>query len=109
MSERKLVCLRCGTEMNFIKSEDIQLGRVGFFGNRSQHLAGAMSIDFFACPHCGKLEMFSASPLRTADDEEEEEDADIPQRLCPNCGMSHDFDAPRCPNCGYDYYKDYEK
>ena len=104
MSERKLACLRCGTEMNFIKSEDIQLGRVGLFGNLVQFLAGALTVDFFACPRCGKLELFSAALAKEDADEDY-----IPQRACPRCGMQHDFDAPRCPNCGYDYYKDYEK
>lgn len=28
---------------------------------------------------------------------------DLPQKQCPACGKSHDFDYPRCPYCGYDY------
>lgn len=26
----------------------------------------------------------------------------LPQRKCPRCGKSHDFDYPKCPHCGYD-------
>jgi len=25
----------------------------------------------------------------------------LPQRKCPRCGKSHDFDYPKCPFCGY--------
>lgn len=27
----------------------------------------------------------------------------LPQRVCPECGKSHDFDYPKCPHCGHDY------
>lgn len=27
----------------------------------------------------------------------------IPQVVCPNCGMQHDFDYPKCPKCKYEY------
>ncbi len=27
----------------------------------------------------------------------------LPQRACPKCGKSHDFDYPQCPHCGHDY------
>lgn len=26
--------------------------------------------------------------------------ADLPQKKCPKCGKSHDFDYPKCPYCG---------
>lgn len=32
-----------------------------------------------------------------------EQDADLPQKECPQCGKHHDFDYPRCPYCGHDY------
>lgn len=28
---------------------------------------------------------------------------DLPQKQCPSCGKSHDFDYPACPHCGHDY------
>ena len=27
----------------------------------------------------------------------------LPQKTCPKCSKSHDFDFPKCPHCGYDY------
>lgn len=27
----------------------------------------------------------------------------LPQKICPECGTSHDFDYPKCPHCGHDY------
>ena len=31
------------------------------------------------------------------------QDESLPQKQCPSCGTSHDFDYPKCPNCGHDY------
>ena len=28
---------------------------------------------------------------------------DLPQRKCPKCGKTHDFDYPKCPYCYYEY------
>ena len=28
---------------------------------------------------------------------------DLPQKKCPNCGETHDFDYPKCPYCGKTY------
>lgn len=25
----------------------------------------------------------------------------LPQKKCPGCGKTHDFDYPKCPHCGY--------
>ena len=30
-------------------------------------------------------------------------DDTLPQKTCPKCGKTHDFDYPKCPYCGYDY------
>ena len=30
-------------------------------------------------------------------------DEELPQRQCPRCGKSHDFDYPQCPFCDYHY------
>ncbi len=29
-----------------------------------------------------------------------ENDPDLPQKTCPSCGHSYDFDYPKCPHCG---------
>lgn len=28
---------------------------------------------------------------------------DLPQKKCPSCGKSHDFDYPKCPYCDHEY------
>ena len=28
---------------------------------------------------------------------------ELPQKQCPSCRKSHDFDCPKCPYCSYDY------
>ena len=28
---------------------------------------------------------------------------ELPQKKCPECGISHDFDCPKCPNCNHKY------
>ena len=33
----------------------------------------------------------------------EKQSDDLPQKICPDCGKSHDFDFPKCPHCDHDY------
>ena len=98
MFEKTMNCLRCGAKMRFLSTEKIQLGQtsllLGMWGNVA---AGALRVGIYGCPDCGKLEFF-----RT--DSADLEDEALPQRTCPNCGKTHDFDYPRCPFCGHDYY-----
>lgn len=87
-------CLRCGKKMSYIRTEKLQLGQTGWiFGDLSNLLAGAMEVDIYSCPKCGKLEFF----LSDAEGE------GLAQKQCPNCGKQHDFDYPKCPFCKYDY------
>lgn len=30
-------------------------------------------------------------------------ESELPQKKCPECGVSHDFDCPKCPNCNHKY------
>ena len=91
--KNNIVCLRCGQEMNHIRTEKLQLGQTGWIlGDLPNLLAGAMEVDIYSCSQCGKLEFF------VADTKEE-----LPQKQCPNCGKRHDFDYPKCPFCKYDY------
>ena len=93
---RKLDCLRCGTKMEYAKRSKLQLGEAGWIFNDLPHLIhGAMEVDIYACPDCGKLEFFHA--------ETESEDT-MPQKQCPKCGKFHDVDWPKCPFCKHDYY-----
>ena len=93
----KLDCLRCGSEMNFLSCEKLQLGKTGWIlGDLPNLVAGALKVNIYVCPDCKKLEFFAAEDEATGDD--------LPKRTCPNCNTVHDFDYPKCPKCKYDYY-----
>lgn len=98
MSEKAMNCLRCGAKMRFLSTEKIQLGQasllLGMWGNLA---AGSLKVGIYGCPDCGKLEFFRTDGSDDGGDE-------LPQRTCPKCGKTHDFDYPRCPFCGHDYY-----
>jgi len=93
---KKLTCLRCGAEMQHVKTEKLQLGETGLIlGDLPNLFDGALEVDIYICGKCGKIEFFSA---------EEAEEA-LPQKTCPSCGNSHDFDYPKCPFCKHDYFE----
>lgn len=92
---RTIHCLRCNKEMYHAGSEKLQLGEAGWIlGDLPNLLAGAMEVDVYTCPQCGKIEFFQA---------EEEEDG-IAMIRCPQCGKKHECDYPKCPFCKYDYH-----
>ena len=93
--KNQIICLRCGQEMNHIRTEKLQFGQTGWFlGDLPNLLAGAMEVDIFSCPSCRKLEFYLP--------DSEAEDL-LPQKQCPNCGKRHDFDYPKCPFCKHPY------
>ena len=95
MSE--LGCLRCQTKMQYVKQEQIQLGKTGWIlGDWPNILAGALLVDIYTCPNCGKIEFFQAEEIQAEK---------LAQRRCPRCGKQHDFDYAKCPFCKYDYYQ----
>lgn len=99
---RDLDCLRCGNLMQFVKSEKLQLGQTGWFwGDIPNLMAGSLETDIYICDECGKIEFY-----QTKLDHENLEDQEdqIAQIKCPNCGKTHDIDYPKCPFCKYDYY-----
>ncbi len=93
-----MYCLRCkDKEMQYMAKEKLQLGKTGWIlGDLPNLLSGALTVEIYRCPSCGRLEFYSAEA------ENSEEDA-LPQRRCPACGTTHDFDYPKCPHCGYEY------
>ncbi len=94
---RDLKCLRCDSQMRFVKSEKIQLGQTGWFlGDLPNLISGAMETAIYACPNCGKIELFQA--------EETSGTGNLPQVKCPKCGKMHDFDYPKCPFCKHQHY-----
>ena len=91
---KQLNCLRCKKEMRYIKREKLQLGKTDWlFGDLPNLIAGAMDVDVYTCTGCGKIEFFLA----------ETHEETMPQKQCPNCGKTHDFDYPKCPFCKFDY------
>lgn len=99
---KELMCLRCNTDMELIKREKLQLGQTGWFlRDLPNLLAGALEVDIYSCPECGKLEFFNTD--NTFAEIEVYEDDEVPQVKCPKCGKEHDFDYPRCPVCKYKY------
>ena len=94
---KKLACLRCGENMNHVRTEKFQLGETGWIlGDWPNLIAGSMELDVYACPGCGKVEFFLPEESSFKED-------GIPMRKCPKCGKMHDFDYPKCPFCKYDY------
>ena len=88
----RINCLRCDKPMQFIKRENVQLGRTGWLmGDWGNLLAGALDVAIFTCPECGKLEFYAPDVP--------EEDR-IAQVACPECGREHDMDDAKCPFCG---------
>ena len=122
---RKRKCLRCDAAMKFGMQQKFQLGQTGFLlGDWPNLLAGALELEVWFCPKCGKVEFFV--PGSSDRPEHHEEPAKIgdfdfvesvvsegidavsadgmPQKKCPTCGKEHDFDFPKCPYCKHDYY-----
>jgi rubrerythrin len=115
---RQLKCLRCGAGIKFGMQQKFQLGQTGFLlGDWPNLLAGALELEVWFCPKCGKAEFFV--PGTGCREEEPEFDfvgsmvsegidsvseEGMPQKKCPTCGREHDFDYPKCPYCHHDYY-----
>ena len=95
---RELPCLRCGMKMRHLRREYLQLGKTGFLGGDWSNIrAGALDVDIYCCPSCGKLEFCRAQG-------EPESDGDtIAQCKCPQCGQTNDLDYPKCPFCVHRY------
>ncbi len=91
---RKLDCLRCQVPLAFIKTEKLQLGQTGWIlGDLPNLVSGALEVDIYSCPKCGKLEFYQADSVGG--------ESAIPQVQCPKCGRMHDFDYPKCPFCKF--------
>jgi len=76
--------------------EKIQLGQTGWIlGDLSNLISGALEVEIYICKNCGKIEFYYTQPI--------EEEDDIAQVTCPNCGRKHDLDFPKCPFCNYRY------
>ena len=123
---RKTKCLRCDARMKFGMQQKFQMGQTSFLlGDWPNLMAGALELEVWFCPKCGKVEFFVPGstqnlPVKQPEPVQNEEfdyvgsmvnegiDAvskdGMPQKKCPTCGKEHDFDYPRCPYCKHDYY-----
>ena len=123
---RKRKCLRCDAAMKFGMQQKFQLGQTSFLlGDWPNLMAGALELEVWFCPKCGKVEFFvpgssdrpehHEEPARSGEFDFVESVVSVgidavsadgmPQKKCPTCGKEHDFDYPRCPYCKHDYYK----
>ena len=111
---RVLNCLRCGTGMQFIRREKFQLGQTGWvLGDLPNLFAGAMEIEIYVCPKCGKLEFFQPGSDKFAGTADEAKTGSgylppdapggLPRKKCPVCGAVLDFDYGRCPYCEHEF------
>lgn len=94
MHKRDCRCLRCGAEMHFLGRDKLQLGQTGWIlGDLPNLIAGALVVEIYSCPDCGKIEFFRPDDSGEA----------LPQKQCPNCGAVIDFDYGRCPRCKHEF------
>ncbi|MCI9308610.1 MAG: zinc-ribbon domain-containing protein [Oscillospiraceae bacterium] len=87
-------CSNCGGTMQYLGDDKIQLGQAGLLlGHLSNLWHGALYVEIWECPECGKLDLYRGEGPR-------EEEGHMAQTVCPNCGAEHDLDDPKCPYCG---------
>lgn len=110
----QLNCLRCGAGMRFIRREKFQLDQTGWvLGDLPNLFAGAMEIEIYVCPKCGKLEFFQPGSDKFAGTADEAKTGSgylppdapdgLPRKKCPVCGAVLDFDYGRCPYCEHEF------
>ena len=98
--KNELPCLRCGTQMEYLKTEKLQLGQTSWLlGDLPNLFAGAMDVEIYICPVCRKLEFYQGDG-----EAKRQVSSGIAQKICPKCGLEHDLDDPKCPRCKYRYY-----
>lgn len=87
---KDLNCLRCGVSMKFLGEEQLQLGKTGWLlGDLPNLFAGALEVELYRCPQCGKLELFSG-----------EGSSPVSGSTCPECGAEYEGEV--CPICGHE-------
>lgn len=91
--DARKTCPACGTLMDR-KIQDFSIGADGG-GGLMPLLSDQYVVDLYACPQCGKVELYTAAPGAWAalTDQPEAE-----QVTCPDCGTRH---SPLigCPSC----------
>lgn len=83
-------CPNCSTQME-LKLEHFSIGADGG-GGLVTLLADQYDVDLYACPQCGKVELYTAGFLPGVKEEEAE------MVVCPDCGTRH-LASIGCPSC----------
>lgn len=85
MEERKVLCPACGAEME-LKLQNFSIGRDGGGGLMSL-LMEQYDVDLYACPQCGKVELYTADFQKKEDEPGEElEESEEPEPSEPKAG-----------------------
>ena len=82
-------------------------------GDLPNLFVGAMEIEIYVCPKCGKLEFFQPGSDKFAGTADEAKTGSgylppdapggLPRKKCPVCGAVLDFDYGRCPYCEHEF------
>lgn len=88
-------CPACGGEME-CKLRNFSIGADGG-GGLLTLLADTYEVDLYACPHCGKVDLFTAG-FQPAEEKPAPPPPEEEAVTCPVCGARH---SPLigCPNC----------
>ena len=86
MDEKKILCPACGAEME-LKLENFSIGADGG-GGLLTLLADLYDVDLYACPQCGKVEMYTANfqPKQEEPEEEPDETSEAAEEPAPKSG-----------------------
>ena len=95
-----LPCTRCGSEMQLIKREKLQLGQTGWLlGDWPNLIAGALEVDIYCCSKCGKLEFYRSEmhSERIFSPSKQYEPSELPRRPAPSAASSMTSTIPPAP------------
>ena len=81
MEEKKRLCPACGVEME-LKLENFSIGADGHGGLMSLFME-QYDVDLYACPRCGKVELYTADFKQEAPQSEEAEASEEAERPEP--------------------------
>ncbi len=99
MSEKEVLCPACGAAMER-KLQNFTIGLDGGGGLLSGLWHEQYDVDLYACPQCGKVELYTANFQKKEEKPEEEaegprplEDSDAPEEPGPKSGGLFGFGA----------------
>ena len=91
-AEKGKNCTACGADLE-LKIRNLSIGADGYGGFTSLGLE-QYQVDLFACPKCGKVELYTAS-FKTEEERAKEGPSTV---ICPTCGKEHSA-LIACPTC----------